>query len=244
MVRFPSALPAPRRPVAVESLQGSRRLLRRLLDENVALLRELGDLRHMRRLAEQDALTGLPNRRLFDERLAEELSRSARGRIPARRGTATGHRMGPHNGANPRFGSLLVVDVNDLKLINDEQGHAAGDDLLRELAGVLRTTFRTSDMCCRTGGDEFMILLPDTDARGVGRARARVHAAVMRASSCRDMPVSVSVGCATWPADGSSASVLVEKADRAMYAEKRRQRRRASQRPTGTMFRCGLTLVK
>lgn len=198
-----------------------RRLLRRLLDENLALMRELEELRIMRRLAHQDALTGLPNRRLLERRLSEELSRRE-----------------PEGALR---GVLLVVDVNDLKLVNDLHGHGVGDEALREVAGVVRRALRTEDVCCRTGGDEFMILLPDTDARGARQVMARLRAAVIRAGARRNLPISISVGSAAWPADGCTAATLIERADHAMYAEKRRLRRRARRKPPAA---CKLSVVK
>jgi diguanylate cyclase (GGDEF)-like protein len=224
MVRRSSALRAPpRQAVAGHSLSLGRRMLRQLLDENLRLTRELRELRKLRRLAERDDLTGLPNRRLCEERLAEELSRSRRGR--------------------GRCGSLLIVDMNDLKGVNDRLGHAGGDEALRETARVLRGALRTSDVCSRTGGDEFMILLPDTGADGARLAMARLRAAVMRAGARRDEPLSISVGAATWPTDGDEAGMLIEAADRAMYAEKQRftargRKRRVARPP------CVLALVK
>lgn len=224
MVRFPSALRAPKRNQAADSPSPSRRLLRRLLDENVFLMRELEELRVLRRAAYQDSLTGLPNRRIFAQRLAEELSRSARDR--------TG------------VGALLVVDVNDLKLVNDIHGHAAGDDALRGVAELLRGALRTADVCCRTGGDEFMILLPDTDASGARQVMARLRAVVIRAGSRQDIPISISVGSASWPADGRKAEALIDKADRDMYAEKRRLRRRSRGQAPKSVSSGKLVLVK
>jgi diguanylate cyclase (GGDEF)-like protein len=211
MVRFPSALRAPKRPTGGNSLPSSRRLLRRLLDENVSLMRELEELRGLQRVAHHDVLTGLPNRRLFDQRLREELSRA-------------------HRDATVR-GSLIVVDVNDLKAVNDQHGLAAGDDVLREIADVVRGALRSADLCCRTGGDEFMILLPDTDVRGARLVMARLRTELIRAGARRNLPISMSAGSATWPTDGQVPVILVDKADDAMCIEKRRgktRRRRVS----------------
>lgn len=218
MVRFISTARTARRLAGTDSLHGGRKLLRRLQDENLFLARELEELRGLRQVAHVDALTGLPNRRLFERRLAEELSRAHR--------------------SSQSPGSLLAVDVNDLKLVNDRFGHSAGDHVLRDVAEVLRGALRTSDVCCRTGGDEFMILLPDTEARGARLVMARLRVAVIRAGSRQKVPVSISIGCSSWPADSWVASELVARADRAMYAEKRRLRRRARSRPP----RAGVTL--
>jgi diguanylate cyclase (GGDEF)-like protein len=199
-------------------------LLRRLLDENLSLRCELDELRLLRRLAHRDALTGLPNRRLFEQRLHEELSRALR--------------------AGTTSGTLLVVDVNDLKLVNDRHGHAVGDDVLREVADAIRGALREDDVCCRTGGDEFMILLPETDAQRAPYVMARLRAAVIRAGSRRNLPISISVGCATWPVDGRTAAALVEHADQGMYVEKRRLHGRARRKPPRPNAARRLALVK
>lgn len=224
MARIPSALPARSRLAVADPLHTSRRLLRRLLDENAALRGELDDLRLLRRLAHEDTLTGLPNRLLGEERLAEELSHAER--------DATSR------------GSLLVIDVNDLRLVNDLHGHHAGDHLLREIASVLRGTLRTADVCCRTGGDEFMVLLPDIEAGGARLVMARLRGAVIRTGSRLNLPVSISIGIASWPSDGRQGAVLVRKADRAMYVEKRRLRASSRRRPPKVGFGGALVLVK
>ena len=226
MVRFNSPARAPRRSPGVDPLHTGRRLLQRLLDENASLMRELQVLRDLQRIAHEDPLTGLPNRRLFDQRLAEELSRSSR---------------------DPgMFGTLLAVDVNDLKYINDQFGHAAGDHLLQGEAEVVRGGLRTADVCCRTGGDEFMILLPDTDAAGARLVMARLRVAVMRAGSQQNVPISISIGSASWPADSRSAPELVAIADASMYTEKRRLRRATRRRRPDPARRAlgKLTLVR
>jgi len=181
-------------------------MLRRLLEENLRLTRELRELQRLRGLAERDELTGLPNRRLWADRLTEELSRSRRVR--------------------GRAGSLLIVDMNDLKGLNDRFGRAVGDLALRETARVLRGALRAPDVCCRTGGDEFMILLPETDAAGARLVTTRRRSAVMRAGGRRDLPLSICVGAASWPKDGAEPAPLIAAADRAMDLEKQRQARR------------------
>lgn len=220
MVRFPSAARAPRRPVGNLPHHG-RRLLRRLLDENLSLMRELDELRTLRRLAHEDALTGLPNRRLLQRRLSAELSR-AEPEVALR-------------------GVLLVVDVNDLKVVDDLPGHSAGDGALRE---VLRRALRPEDVCCRTGGDEFIILLPDTDARGARQIMARLRAAIIRVGARNNLPISISVGSAAWPADGRTAGELIEHAEGAMLAEKRRLRGQARRKPPAPGTVRKLSLVK
>lgn len=192
-------------------------MLRRLLEENLRLTRELRELHRVRGLAERDELTGLPNRRLWADRLTEELSRSRR--------------------ARGQPGSLLIVDMDDLKVVNDRFGRATGDLALRETARVLRGALRAPDVCCRTGGDEFMILLPETDAAGARLVMGRLRAAVMREGARCDLPLSVSIGAATWPQDGDEPGALIAVADRAMYLAKQRkgraERRDAAQAGAG-----------
>jgi len=204
MPRSPARTATRRKPEWRAPELVATRILDRLIEENRVLSRELGELRQLRRLALQDPLTGLHNRRFLEERLEEELSRARR--------------------ARDRRGALLVADVNDLKVVNDHFGHAMGDEALRAVGAALRGALRAADVCCRTGGDEFMMLLPDTDARGARLTMARLRGLVMRIGARRDLPLSISLGAACWPADGLSAATLVGRADRAMYREKRRSR--------------------
>src|SRR5436190_10137447 len=113
----------------------------RLSRQNAQLRREVTKLQVFRSMAYRDPLTGMWNRRYFEERLAEEQSRSQR---------AGGRRF-----------SVLVIDINDFKAINDDHGHPAGDALLKWAGEFLATHLRTHDVPCRTGGDEFAVILPD-----------------------------------------------------------------------------------
>ena len=198
-------------------------MLRRLLEENLRLTRELRELRRLQGLAERDELTGLPNRRSWADRLTEELSRSKR--------------------ARGRPGSLLIVDMNDLKGLNSRFGHATGDLALRETARALRGALRAPDVCCRTSGDEFMILLPETDAREARLVSARLRAAVMRAGARRDLPISISIGAASWPQDAGEPGALIAAADRAIALEKQRHARRSAGQ-VGAARPTALVLVK
>src|SRR6185369_13346882 len=114
----------------------------RLTRQNAVLRKEIARLQVYRAMAYRDPLTGLWNQRYFEERLKEEASRSERA------------------GSGRRF-SLLVVDINDFKTINDQHGHLAGDAVLKWVGTFLVTHLRTHDVACRTGGDEFSVLLPD-----------------------------------------------------------------------------------
>lgn len=201
MVRSPATLRTSRRLALADSLLDSRKLLRGLIDENMRLAHELEDLRRLQKLAQLDAAGGVPNRRLCEQRLAKELS--------------------PWLRTAARPGTLLVVDVKELTGISPRQGPTADADGWRETARLLRGALRVSDQCYRTGDAEFMILLPDTDARGARQVMARLRAAVMRAGARQDVSASISMGAATWPTDGRAPRGLVAKADRAMSTEKR-----------------------
>ncbi|WP_128924041.1 sensor domain-containing diguanylate cyclase [Bradyrhizobium guangxiense] len=159
-------------------------------------------------LAIEDSLTGLANRRRFDERLKEEWARAYRDRSSL---------------------ALLMIDVDHFKAYNDEYGHPAGDACLRLVAKIIAAeTQRAGDLAARYGGEEFAMLLPNTDATGcalVGeRIRAAIHAAgLVHSSNLASGCVTVSVGGATCrPALERTAGVtsLVEAADRALYAAK------------------------
>ena len=175
------------------------------------------------RLSQTDALTGLANRRLFDQRLAEELARARR------RGTPL---------------ALAIADVDHFKRYNDLHGHPAGDACLKQVAAVLRDTARRpSDLVARLGGEEFALLLPQDDAAAAAALAERCLAALDRAALPHgDSPVApqvtVSIGVADLaalalappPAEGD-ASALLRAADRALYAAKQAGRHRVALAP-------------
>ena len=175
-----------------------------LVAENDALKSELAELRTFRALAYRDPLTGLWNRRYFDERLTEEISRARRK-------------------LDYTF-SLILIDVNDLKVVNDEEGHAAGDDLLRWVSRFLQTITRAHDLVCRLGGDEFGIILPDCNATQTQAVQGRLRDALEEENSYRPRHVGMSLGAATCPDGGLLAEALLRASDAAMYADKRRQK--------------------
>jgi diguanylate cyclase (GGDEF)-like protein len=155
-------------------------------------------------MAYLDHLTGLRNRRYFEERFQEELSRSKRTGAPC---------------------SVLVADVNDFKQINDTHGHAAGDLVLRRVGELLTRNQRVTDIACRIGGDEFAIILPDTTLEG---ARALVERLENGQPEFLDpahlehgLKVRISFGTATFPGEATSKDALLQHADRMMYAHKR-----------------------
>jgi len=171
-------------------LQRMRAEIDRLRDENERLAR----------LAYRDALTGLRNRRYFTERLSEELSRLKRN----------------PNGAL----SLICIDLNGFKKLNDSQGHAAGDLALMMVGRMLETLIRIEDVACRMGGDEFVVLLADTpeeQARVVLERIRKSMAALAHAGLPRR---ALALGLGSWE-PGDDEERLLGKADAKMYADKR-----------------------
>ncbi|HVX96830.1 MAG TPA: GGDEF domain-containing protein [Polyangia bacterium] len=180
--------------------------------QNAALRREVAKLQVFRSMAYRDPLTGLWNRRYFEERLAEEKSRSERA------------------GSGRRF-SVLVIDINDFKRINDEHGHPVGDELLKWAGEFLETHLRTHDVACRTGGDEFSVLLPDTTSEDVARLITRLRELLAVANRSREIPLGMSLGAGTWLDSGSTTADVIAHADEEMYADKRRQKAAAAMAP-------------
>ena len=181
-----------------------------LIGEQLSLALANLELREkLRNQSIRDPLTGLFNRRYLEETLARELARCARSGQPL---------------------ALAVIDVDHFKRFNDTHGHEAGDRVLVELAAVLRHGVRSTDIACRYGGEEFVLLMPDTLA-DVALARAdalRQQAArlQLRFGSGPLEPVTFSAGLATAPAHATSADALLRAADTALYEAKARGRDR------------------
>lgn len=158
------------------------------------------------RLARHDALTGLPNRLALDQEL-----------------TALCERLPPAHAHGTPF-AVLALDLDGFKHINDAHGHASGDQLLQGVAERLRATIRLADMAARTGGDEFVVLLPGADAGAAAETSRRLIDAVHQPMLLNgDLLVRprVSVGVALAPQDGRSQSTLLNAADQALYAAKK-----------------------
>jgi diguanylate cyclase (GGDEF)-like protein len=160
-------------------------------------------MQELRRQASQDPLTGLKNRRRFDEDLQTELARSRRER---------------------RVGALLMLDLDNFKRVNDTLGHPAGDRVIGEIASVLRDRMRETDVVARLGGDEFAVVLPHCDieeARGVATAIATaIREHVPREEGVPSITASIGVAMFGTDPRGSFESVLAD-ADAAMYDAKR-----------------------
>ncbi len=178
-----------------------------------AVLHRHQDRALLARLATTDPLTGLYNRRHFDETLARELTRGLRARRPL---------------------SLLMADVDHFKAYNDRYGHAAGDQALRDVARILEHEARQGDTACRFGGEEFAVILPETDEVGALTFARRVTEAVERhrfpgAEPVPDVPLTISIGTATAPGDARDRPSLVHTADLALYRAKALGRNRVVQ---------------
>ncbi|MGD0729904.1 MAG: GGDEF domain-containing protein [Terracidiphilus sp.] len=157
-------------------------------------------------IAHLDSLTGVPNRRGFDQLFAIEWGRAQRTRQPL---------------------SMLLIDVDHFKRINDTYGHQAGDECLRNTARVLSATLdRPADLIARYGGDEFAILLAETGPLGASTVAARMRSAIANDAKA-PVPTTLSIGVCTWNAEGdASQNQLISAADRALYAAKRNGRDR------------------
>lgn len=180
------------------------------LGEQLGLM--LGNLKLQESLRMQsihDPLTGLFNRRYLEASLARELLRNTR---------------------HDRRLTLLMMDIDQFKRFNDMHGHDAGDELLQQFASMLRDRVRVEDISCRYGGEEFTVILPETDLEA-GLARAediRAHTSQLKVRHRGQLlgPVSVSIGLAVQPLHGSDPETLVHAADQALYRAKQGGRNR------------------
>lgn len=173
-------------------------LLARNLGERLGMQREINRLQHQ---AMTDALTGIGNRRAFDQRLHEEWARHLRSGAPM---------------------SVLMIDVNRFKQYNDTYGHPAGDKVLEKLGQLLRMPLRGSDFVARYGGDEFAVILPETADEGALFVVRRIHAA-MDNTAWPHRPITLSIGIASLsPEEHCDFDMLLHRADQAMYCCKRR----------------------
>lgn len=192
---------------------GDTALLRTMANQAAAALENASLVRQLRDAAEIDLVTGVYSHRHFQDRVRQETARAARTHSPL---------------------SLLMVDLDDFKLVNDRHGHQAGDRVLRAIAGALRAAVRTSDVVARYGGDEFVVLMPDTDGKEAERVARRAARSVAELAhpmaDGTDIHVTCSVGLALHPRDGRTSKALLRAADAEMYKHKRA--RASKTRPT------------
>jgi diguanylate cyclase (GGDEF)-like protein len=166
---------------------------------------EYEELKNLQRNAVTDPLTGLHNRRLFDETLEKELNRARR----------YAHLL-----------SLVTLDLHRFKEVNDKHGHPRGDEVLHAAATTLRKALRTSDSAFRTGGDEFALILPQTDSAQASALSRRIGIVFSEILRPLNLTISVSMdhGVATYPQDADQRDQLIRIADERLYHFKHRSR--------------------
>jgi diguanylate cyclase (GGDEF)-like protein len=152
------------------------------------------------RMARVDSLTGLLNRRSLDEALVSEIGRHSR-----------------YGGVF----SLLIFDLDSFKTLNDSYGHLAGDEVLRQIGIIMKNTIREADQAFRYGGDEFAALLPQTSIESALKVAERIRQQTFARIEIGSTPISISLGLASWPADGVSPTDIIAAADAALYQAKR-----------------------
>lgn len=179
----------------------------------LAVARDIAELRRAERaeeIARHDGLTDLYNHRAFYSLLDDEISRSNRSGRPI---------------------SLLMLDIDHFKVVNDTHGHPAGDVVLRLLSRILVTESRAIDRVCRYGGEEFVVIMPETNASAATKLGERLRAAVERTPfdiGNAYVSVTISIGVATYPRHVDSLDGLVVAADSALYSAKRGGRNRVN----------------
>jgi diguanylate cyclase (GGDEF)-like protein len=217
-------------PLVPRIIEARLRAARRIVGQQEELGRDVDEIRRfaselavnnrkLQTAVMTDPLTGLPNRRYAMERIEQEWAAARRRKVPI---------------------ACIVVDVDHFKRVNDTYGHDAGDTVLRSVAQRLRSATRLQDAVCRVGGEEFLVICPDTT-----EADAWAHAERLRALVAdlrhEDLPrgtqLTISLGVASViPGSGSSAE-LVKMADRAVYLAKAQGRNRSARAPVATALR-------
>lgn len=197
------------KPVSEAVLCAKIRAMQRIIQMRtslVVLARELDAAnQELKRLSASDGLTGIANRRFFDEYFSREWRRARRGSGEI---------------------SILMCDVDHFKAYNDTYGHQAGDDCLRQVAHKIRDSMeRAADLAARYGGEEFVVLLPDTPIAGASmvaeKIRQAVHALALVHSGSAHHHITLSIGVAAMSADNiNTPQTLIEAADRALYQAK------------------------
>jgi diguanylate cyclase (GGDEF)-like protein len=158
----------------------------------------------LKKISITDPLTALLNRRYFQERMSEEIERSRRHRLPL---------------------SLIMIDLDDFKPVNDSLGHMAGDEVLQMVARCIRNSIRAIDVAARYGGEEFTVILPQTAKTDAISLAERICGEVARLElpyerKGRRLALTVSLGLATYPEDAGSLEDLIRNADSALYTAK------------------------
>ena len=183
------------------------RLLVLIAGQSAGVIQRLLMHEELKRLSITDELTGLWNRRHFAQRLQDEIDRGRRYEQPF---------------------SLAMIDIDRFKEVNDSHGHAVGDRVLADMGRLLRALGRASDIISRHGGEEFVILMPMADPEHAMMAAERLRAAVCDHIFPRRKKLTVSIGLASFPGDGTSPAELLKRADSALYEAKRNGRNRTA----------------
>jgi len=190
-----------------------RRLLDRVCEQAAAVIYNSIVFEQTQEDSLTDPLTGLPNTRFMFMHLTRELARAERLKSEV---------------------SLLVMDLDDFKGINDNHGHHVGDRALREVAGVLRAAIRPYDICVRYAGDEFIVVLSGCSADEAERKRVELQQAidevVFEARAGKRLQLGISIGAAVFPHDGNTYETLLATADSRMYRDKTRRKRQIAKR--------------
>jgi diguanylate cyclase (GGDEF)-like protein len=180
-------------------------MVRTVSDQLAVAISHVRLFRHVQTQAMTDSLTGLYNHRYFQERLERELRLADR---------------------NDDKVSLILLDLDHLKRINDTLGHRAGDAALCHVARLMQTTVRSVDVCARYGGEEFVVILPQCDREGAIMVAERLRESIASTPAKKIGQVTASLGVATYPSSARSNEELIEMADRAMYLAKAAGRNR------------------
>jgi diguanylate cyclase (GGDEF)-like protein len=191
-----------------EAFAGGMREIAESLAEQLSLALVNIELKEsLKNMAIRDALTGLYNRRFLDEVLARELARADRLRSPL---------------------SVIMIDIDHFKKFNDTYGHAAGDEVLKQVCAYLSDSLRQTEIVCRYGGEELVILLPDCDAGGAVEIAEKLRNGIRSLAVVhhgQDLPrVTASLGVTAYPEVTTSKADVVAAADQALYEAKRNGR--------------------
>ncbi|MFM5932415.1 MAG: diguanylate cyclase [Novosphingobium sp.] len=181
-------------------LMGVRRLGRALADSMSLALSNISLREKLRTQSMRDPLTGLYNRRYMEDALERYLS------LAERLGNAT---------------SVLMIDLDDFKKLNDEHGHAKGDAVLRDVAGQMVGALRPSDVVCRYGGEEFLVILPNCPLEDAAGKADQIRARIEALSETHQARISASFGVAAVPSTSTTAADLIPLADAALFRAKR-----------------------
>lgn len=193
------------------------RLLDRICEQAAAVIHNAVVFEQTQEDSLTDPLTGLPNTRSLFQHLTRELARAGRLQSEV---------------------SLVVLDLDDFKEINDTYGHRVGDWALREVGKVLRAAIRTYDMCVRYAGDEFVVVLSECGSQQAETKRVELQQAVGRLAldlEAGRVPLAISAGAAVFPHDGTTYEALIAQADRRMYSDKHARKAQTAERAANSM---------